>query len=51
MKYSIFQLRQIEIIKRDYKDILGDDIKILDEEDGLEKLSKICMEKLRKHNV
>ncbi|HOJ63609.1 MAG TPA: hypothetical protein PLE45_04240 [Spirochaetota bacterium] len=51
MKYSKFQLREIEIIKREYKDILGDDIKLLDEEDGLEKLSKICMSKLKKIDV
>lgn len=51
MKYTTFQLRQIEIIKRDFKDLLGDDIKVLDEEDGLEKLSRICMEKLRNINV
>ncbi len=52
MKYSKFQLQQIEFIKREYKDLLGDYIKVLDEEDGLEKLSKICMEKLlKKDNV
>jgi len=49
MKYSKFQLKQIEFIKREYKDLLGDYIKILDEEDGLEKLSKICMEKLKRN--
>lgn len=51
MKYSKFQLKQIEFIKKEYKDVLGDYIKLLDEEDGLEKLIKICLEKLQQRNV